>query len=665
MAARPAKRTKLLSDIISSDDSGDEEQDVKLGGTNGFKVNEKYAKRFEHNKKRDERHRLEEKYSRGPNGKRARKDEADEDDGEEEDSEEDESEDDDAELATEDVDDEIFATLQAIKSKDPRLYDNSVSFYKPQEDQAEGADGEAEEKEEKVKVKPMYLQDYHRQTLLAGIAGAEDEEPKPVSRSYQQEQEDMRTKLVGSMHSTGADGDDRDDGEGSGEDNFLVAKSKPQHDSLPTAQAPAQARPITDEDIAAADKDPETYLSNFMTARAWLPTQGSRWQAFDSDDSNDEERADEFEEAYNMRFENPATANEKLQSFARDVGKYSVRRDDVNSRKRARDREREQREQAKREREEERARLRKLKIEDAEEKVKRIKDAAGLKGREEINLEQWKDVIEGDFDDAKWEAEMKRRFDDKYYAEEEAGEVLDEDCEGKKRKVKKPKWDDDIDINDLVPEFEKGKDKTQFTLSSDEEEQDGSTLIPAAEEADEEAFDSSPDQKPRSKKDREKAKTEGKRTARRERRKIEELVDASLPISDTPVTGFRYRETSPTNFGLSARDILFAHDNQLNQYAGLKKMAAFRDQEKKRRDKKRFSKKARLREWRKETFGVAEAPGGGFERVLEAQSDGPGGGKKMVASDGGNVKEGERKKRKRKKGKGKGKEAEREEKVVI
>jgi hypothetical protein len=46
---RPAKKAKLLDD--SDEESGNEDGGVAL------KVNEEYAKRFEHNKKRAERHR--------------------------------------------------------------------------------------------------------------------------------------------------------------------------------------------------------------------------------------------------------------------------------------------------------------------------------------------------------------------------------------------------------------------------------------------------------------------------------------------------------------------------------------------------------------------------------------------------------------------------------
>ena len=580
---RPAKRAKLLSDASSSSESEDEQPVAK-----SFSVNEEYAKRFEHNKKREEKERLEKKYD-AVNG-----DEEDEDE-----SSSDESEDDDGELATVDVDDEILATLQAIKTKDPRVYDQRIRFYKD----AEIADGAVEDAK---KEKPMYLQDYHRQNLLAGHADTGDNVERPI-RTYQDEQDALKREMVGSMHAVANGGANDTDAES--EDDFLVKKSKPKHDSVDVSKR----RQITDDDIAAAEKDPETYLSNFMASRAWVPTETSRWQAFESDDSEAEDQAEKFEEAYNLRFEDPATANETLKSFSRDVTKYSVRRDEKNRRQQAREREREKKDASKRERNEEKARLRNLKIEEAEQKVKRIKEAAGLKGKE-LDVGQWKDVLDGDFDDDMWDKEMTSRFGDRYYAEDE-GEEDSEDNEGvrsTKSKVKKPQWDDDIDIADLVPEFEKEEGDGGFALSEDE-------LVGAGLPAEGEVDDERPRKKSKTKKDREKEKADVKRIARRERRAIEDLVDSNLPLEHptltasapshvkrTPVVGFRYRETSPTSFGLTARDILFADDSQLNQFAGLKKLASFRDDEQKRKDRKKFSKKQRLREWRKETFGRRE-----------------------------------------------------------
>ncbi|KXT02709.1 hypothetical protein AC578_5426 [Pseudocercospora eumusae] len=628
---RPAKKAKLdFSD--SESDAG-----VQLPPSEGFKINEEYAKRFEHNKKREERHRLEEKYGDGDAKKRKR---GGEDDDESDESSTDESEDDDAELATADVDDEIMATLQMIRNKDPKRLDQTVKFYK--EFDPENATVKKEDK-------PMTLQDYQREKLLAGHASQDEDGDEPM-QTYAEEQEQLKRELVGSMHAAAGD----DPGESDGEDDFMVKKKKSRHEDMPGVPAQTRAKKrLTDEDIASADKDPETYLSNFMAARAWLPGEGSRFQPLESDDSDDDKRAEEFEEAYNMRFEDPAKSNEKLQSFARDSGKYGVRREEKTGRARQREREREQREAAKREREEEKARLRKLKVEEAEEKVKRIKEAAGLRGQE-LKLDEWRDIIEGDFDDNQWETEMKRRFGEDYYAEGEDFGSENDGGESKKRKPRKPKFQDDIDITDLVPDFDSGQNPN-INLTDDEDEDGGAPLPPSDDEERQSASG-----KKKTKKDRLKEKSDAKRVARKERMAIEEMVDASLPLqhpslavastSKAPVTGFRYRETSPTSFGLTARDILFADDTALNSFAGLKRMAAFRDEQKKSRDKKKFSKKARLRQWRKETFGNADEPTGGFENVLGTVEEGDESQKKRKKkAEDANVVEGKRKRKRSKK----------------
>ncbi|KAI5369837.1 Putative KRR1 interacting protein [Septoria linicola] len=643
---RAMKKQKLdFSD--SESDAG-----VKLSGADGFKINEAYAARFEHNKKREEKARLEEKYGAGNvagNGTKRKFDEGGDDDDDDE-SSTDEEEDDDAELADENVDEEIADVIRAIRNKDPRIKDPNAKFFKD-------FDPEKAATATKKDGKPMTLHDYQRERLLAGDVGDEDEEPV---QTYQQEQDEMRRDLVGQMHATVAQEAESDD-----DDDMLVRKKKSKHEDMPAADTKSKKKvKLTEQDINEADKDPENYLSNFMAARAWLPTDGARFQPLESDDSEDDQKADEYEHLYNLRHEDP-TANEKLKSFSRDVGKYGVRRDEKTGRAKQREREREMKELAKRQRDEEKARLRKLKVEEAEDKVKRIKEAAGLHGKE-LNLEEWRNVIEGDFDDDKWEQEMKRRFGEDYYAEDDAISDEEEDGESgsKTRKPKKPKFDDDIDINDIIPDFD-ATNEPNVALSDDEDaDDDGGAPLPPA--SDEEMLDAeeSTGRKRKSKKDRLQEKSEAKRVARKERAKIEEMVDATIPLDHptlttaashkTPVVGFRYRETSPTSFGLSARDILFADDNALNQYAGLKKMAAFRDQEKKQRDKKRYSKKQRLRQWRKETFGAPDEPTGGFERVLGTVGDQVSTGPNHVSlgADGGengNVKEGPRKKKRKNK----------------
>lgn len=556
-----------------------------------------------------------------------------------------EEEDDAADLATADLDAEIFATLDAIKKKDPRVYDKNVTFYTPFNPEDVAADDGPK------KEKPMYLADYQRKQLLEGNFDADNEDAPP--RTYAQEQADLKSNLVNQMHA--ADDDDEEDDDDDN-DGFLVKKDKGVHADMPAAQTHKSRSKNIDFDVDGAGKDPETYLSNFMAARAWIPTDVTRFQAMDSDDSEEENKADQFESAYNWRFEDPKASNEKLMTYGRDVAKFSVRRDDVSGRKKQREQERAKKDAAKAERQEGKARLRKLKIEEVEEKVKKIKEAAGLHG-EALDLDAWSKVLEEDWDDDRWEQEMQTRFGDNYYAENDVpvSESEDDFAEAKhSKKAKKPKWDDDIDIKDLVPEFKEEDEKVAkptFALSDDDDDEEDAaesvTEDVAEDVAEEEANDDEDAMdiddgivtgKRKTKKDRLKDQQDKKRAARKERMAIEELVDrdltADLPAS-TKSSGFRYRETSPDAFGLTARDILFADDTQLNQFAGLKKMAAFRDEDKKKRDKKKLGKKARLRQWRKDTFGNEDGFTGGFKDFLSDKNPAEAG---AQASEGGSRK---------------------------
>ena len=59
---------------------------------------------------------------------------------------------------------------------------------------------------------------------------------------------------------------------------------------------------------------------------------------------------------------------------------------------------------------------------------------------------------------------------------------------------------------------------------------------------------------------------------------------------------------------MTSLDILVADDTALNENAGLKKYAAYREKERKRQDKKKYSKKRLAREWRKAVFGDENGP---------------------------------------------------------
>ncbi|KAI1116988.1 Krr1-domain-containing protein [Nemania sp. NC0429] len=630
MASAEARKRVLFDD---SDDESD-------GGAN-LKVNDEYARRFEHNKKREELHRLEEKYkSKQSNGSSSKTREDDEDD----DSSSDETEDDDGFLATEELDAQISATLQAIKNKDPRVYDGKSTFYTPIDEDPSIQSAATKPK----KAKPLFLQDYHRERLMRGDTGADDQEEEDDEaqpQTYAEEQDDLKKSLQNEIQAQlKAAGDD---GESDEDENFMKAKEGTKvasANSVHPSRATKIKVPIPD--VKEADKDPELFLSNFLASRAWARGEGNGWQPFESDEDEDE-KADEWEAAYNMRFEDPSKSNEVLRSYARDVtASISVRREEKTGRKRLRELEKEKKEAEKTQKKEERARLRRLKLEEAESKLEKIKKAAGLRGQA-LKDEEWQKLLEGAWENDEWEKEMNHFFNDDYYAD---GDELSDDedgAKGSKKKPKKPKWDDDIDIKDLVPD-EDDEERPRFTLTDDE----------AAEEGEEEDDEDAPAVKRQktSAKERKKERLASQKEARKERAKLEALVDAHMDLEnpeilsgatsskDTGPSRFGYIETKPESFGLTTGDILMASDADLNNFVGLKKLAHWRDPERKSKDRKRFGKKARLRQWRKETFGPEferEPPAPNFgklEKEMAAVDD---------EDDNTNIVEGSKKKRKR------------------
>lgn len=561
---------------------------------------------------------MEEKFKNGPD--------------EDEDSSDDESEDENGFLATEDLDAQISATLQAIKNKDPRVYDKDQTFYKP--------DDETGDAKEEKKEKPVFLRDYHREKILRGDIGADDEEEQP--QTYDQEQEAAKLEFLSGVKD--AEGDS-----GSDSDDDFVVKKKSEGAAPKSANGLHPSRSakvkVSGANVGDADKDPETFLSNFMAARAWVEEEGGRWKAFESDDGEEDGRADEFEQAYNLRFEDPEKSREVLRSYARDItNSRSVRREEATGRKRLRELEKERKEAEKKDRRDEKTRLRKLKVEEAENKLRKIKQAAGAVGKE-LSDEEWMSFLDGAWENDNWEEEMQKRFGDDYYAvrDDDFGPA-DSDAEAasskKSKKPKKPKWDDDIEINDIVSDFDEEEAKAEFGLSDAEKED-------AAAEEDDEEEEAAPAKKKRKTADIKKERIEAQKKSKKERAKLEALVDTKMELTDhdllrdsarlaseaaatadpsAAVQPFRYRETSPQSFGMTARDILLAPSDQvLNEYAGLKKFASFREEDKKRRDRKHLGKKARLRQWRKEVFGhefERTGPTFGFEKYADDDADG-------------------------------------------
>ncbi|RPB10605.1 hypothetical protein P167DRAFT_537531, partial [Morchella conica CCBAS932] len=530
----------------------------------GFKINTEYARRFEHNKKREELQRLEEKYG---------KDDAVAADDSEEDTDS-EDEDDNAVLATLELDREINATLTAIRKKDPRVYDGKTTFYTPIPEEPLSGDGDGDDDAAAKPEKPITLKDYHLRNLLSGTTPGADETPKP--KTFVQEQAELKSSVVQSMHAAAA-AEDSDDGE----DAFLTRKSKPEE--------PADAPPPL-PDLALADKNPDEFLNQFLSSRAWAASNVLTPALLD-DDSEDEETAEAFEKAYNFRFENPDVESRgTLISYSRDtVSTNTVRREEKSARKIAREHKREKREAEAAEREREMGRLRKLKMEELLEKVRVLQEAAGIEGAGEEDAEALEKVLEGEWTEERVDEYIASKFGEEYY---ESG------------KADKPVFEDDIDIDDIVPDFEK---EEGMGLDDDDEDEDaedeGGVALNADADADADVEEEeAPSKKRKSKKEAKNDERKKRQKTKELKRKLEKYVDDNYdfeaqlppPTTGSKTRGFRYRETTPETYGLTSLDILTATDQDLNTYVGLKKLATFREPEKKKKDKKRYGKKKRL-----------------------------------------------------------------------
>ncbi|KAF3926230.1 hypothetical protein ABW20_dc0101615 [Dactylellina cionopaga] len=556
-----------------------------------FKVNTEYARRFEHNKKREELHRLEEKYGKSSSKRRKTGDSEDDDRdslASSEESSSSEDEDEFGELVTNGIDAQIKATITAIRSKDPRVYDTKTTFF---DASAAGNNNTSEAPKENS----MTLKQYHQKNILEGYTGADDEDGEAPPRTYVDEQEHLKKTVVGEMHAAA---------EGSGdEDEFLIRKPK------------TAAEEVVEEVLPVAlpenpEADPEKFLDAFFSTKAWVPKGAEANIPFESDDSEEEDVAEEFEQMYNMRFEDPTIDDRsKIITHARDIAKQkSLRREEKSKRKKARNEKKEKKQRQEEERATDKNRLRKLRVEELEKKIKMVQEAGGLEleAEPEVVDNKWKKFLDDAWEgDEGWEKRMAELYGDKYYKE---NEDLEKSESKKSKKPKKPTWDDDIDIKDLVPNFKEDESMSDAEDAKDAEDaedtEDGGVSL--GEPTATEPTSSVPEkQKKGAKKD--------KRTERLLRAQIESYVDDKLPLSlpgssKHPGATFRYREVTPESYQLTPTDILFAGDKELNTYAGLKKLASFRDDSKKAKDRKRYAKGKgfKLREWRKEVFGKTE-----------------------------------------------------------
>lgn len=474
-------------------------------------------------------------------------------------------------LITDEIEDGIQKVMNALKSDPKLLLKSNTSFFKSPEEIDEKSITSSKEK-------PMYLKDYHRMNILSGGYMDEDNENGTVDgeKSFATAQREERNNLIDEINKQfNQEGEEQDDDS----DDGLIKKKEPNNNV------------VGDGDDAVTLPDPEKnrdeFLKAFLDNKAWIPRKNDKEINLDQIDKNDEEAFDDaveqFEHAYNFRFEDPTAA--EIVSYARNQA--TLRRSATSSRKRQREKKLEKKAKEEQEKNDLLKKKKNAKINTVVDRLAKIKEAVG----DDVDDAKIKEVfgdalLDEDFDDADWDEKMSRIFNELYY------DIDDE----------KPEWNDDL-INNTASQKE-GQGAADHTLEDDDEQDDAKDDIPSG------TLDSKP-----SKKD----KLKEKKMAKKKKESLKEMAEAivesnaskiideveeerSRGRSETDDVKFKYREVSPESFGLTTRDILFADDKDLNRFIGIKKMAPYREKSLLLKDKRKYTKKKRLEQWRKEVF---------------------------------------------------------------
>lgn len=487
-----------------------------------------------------------------------------------------EEEDEFGELITEDVEEGINSVLQAIRNNDTEsLLNPEVKFFDKVKDATVNSI-------KKKTDKPIYLKDYHRMNLLSGHVESDDEddteigdkEPKTVDGkpSFVELQRDERKKLLSEINDAFDGGDDDEDDDEGGDDDedddgFLKKKEHKVSNDTPRNVLPD---PIKNEN---------KFLDEFMNTQSWLPKEGDRVINLDLNNEDDDEfdkAAENFENAYNFRYEDPNAA--EIVSYARNQA--TLRRSKTTSRRKKRDDDKQEKVTEREMKETAVQKKKTKKVNKLTDVLEQLKKEFGSEIDEKMVKKITNTLLNSDYSENDWDNVVAELFNDEFYNSKE-----------------KPEWDDNLIHENIY----------------DENDQD----IEEHEEEEEEQL-----KEKQEKNSNKKDKKDKKKKEMKDKRKLNEMVDKAVEQNKLTIieeveneqnergrsknkeeeVKFRYREVSPESFGLSNREIFAADDADLNDFISLKKFAPYRGRELRHKDKRKVIKSRRLRDWRKKVF---------------------------------------------------------------
>lgn len=534
------------------DDAGDD--DVEK--ISNIEINTEFAKRYEHNKKREDLQRLEEMKKKG-----LIPDSGSDSESESESESYDEDDDDDVKA--------LFDGLLKVRKKDPILKEKDAKLFESSSDEDEDDDDDVDGEEsgdgkKREKEKPKYLKDVRAQHLIEeGAEFDEDEDnEKEKVRTYAEEQEDLRKAVLDAMAEA-----EKENGDEDGDFLQLKERENPEDDG---GVGDEEIEKRLDEYFGEDEKLDENnkFLKDFFKNKLWIDRDKEKRPIEDdlvgiSDDEELLEKQEDYEREYNFRFEE--NASDQVLGHSRFM-EGSVRKE-TNARKQQRERKKERLAQAELERREEVKRLKNLKKKEIQERLDKIREIAGVSG-ESIPLTE--EDLEEDFDPDEFDKKMKAAFGDTYYEAEDADPGFGSDGDESESDLEKPDFQKEDELLGLPKDWDVIKSNDGFLA---EREKRLKSKVHDEGDGDDDQLLLQNGKKKRKRKLSLKEKVALDK-------ELEELykLDYEDAIGDLK-TRFKYRDVAPRKYGLSAAHILMMDDKELNQYVSLKKLAPYREKE--------------------------------------------------------------------------------------
>ncbi|KAI4304185.1 hypothetical protein MLD38_039734 [Melastoma candidum] len=539
-----------------------------------IEVDADYARRFEHNKKREDLQRFEELKKKGlvddPSLSSGHSSEDSESDSESS-----------GEFYGADWDKpskkgaEFFSALIKVRNRDPIIKQEDVSLF-----ESDGSDGSGEDDRDRDRKRKLYLKDVAAKQLIEEGPEFDDEtaessRARNYRKSYNEEQDENRRAFLEAVEATDEDGDSSD----------LLVEKKREDGGRDDKDDAVEFEKRVEEYFGTKEKldENEAFLKDYFLNEMWID-KGGKKEVGVGDEELEELEDDEEEiwkqEDYENTFRHEEDLSDVIWGHSRSVD-GSVRKVD-NARKKQRKSKEERLKAAELERKEELKHLKNLKKEEMKEKLKKLREISGIGEGEACQLDYA--VLEDDFDPDKHDQVMKRVFDEKYYAAEDVDPNFgsDKDDEGDSD-MEKPDFSKEDELLGLPKGWDVSGSSDGFLAARErslkikpENDDDGDfDMDLAIEEMDMQNEDV-------------KFLDEGKRKRKQKLSLLERAKEAMLEeyykldyedtIGDLK-TRFKYAKIKPNRYGLKPEEILMLDDKDLNQYISLKRLAPYREKE--------------------------------------------------------------------------------------